>query len=108
MMSDFLERLVEDETWPHKYAPPLVTATEYQKKVGGRDITVPLRPGNILQIEPDQLSIKVTSEILKSRSGFGRFDGLATPHREGLTNPWRGNGRPIHSDAPDREMKTDE
>lgn len=76
LMVDQLERLLEDDTWPHKEVPPLVTSDLVPR----------------LQVQPVSLAtLKLVPmrEVLGSRKGFGRYAGLRTPGRDGLHDPWK-------------------
>lgn len=96
MMKDMLERLVDDETWPHDGVPDLVT-------------TKLIPEGQVQPISVEDLKVVRMREVVGSNRGFGRFNGLALPSgMEGLVNPWRiprgEKPKVIKPDDPDFEL----
>lgn len=78
VIRDMLERLIEDDTWPHDEVPPLVTS-----------ITV--KPEEIRPVDLETMKTIHLQQVTNSRRGFGRFGGLLVPKGkgEGLHDPWR-------------------
>lgn len=77
LIKDSLERLPEDESWPHGSEVPPVFFTKRVK------------PGNIMPCDHETMQILTMAAVTRSQKGFGRFAGLYTPGRDGLSNPWR-------------------
>lgn len=76
LMRDMLERLPEDDTWPHDNIPDLYTHA-----------TVP--KGSVFPFDPITEAIRTFEQINRSRRGFGRWAGLELPTKDGLTDPFK-------------------
>jgi hypothetical protein len=78
MIKDMLERLLEDDTWPHAEVPPLVTSNLVKR-------------GEVKPVTLDTLKQVHMSQVMSSSKGFGRFGGLVVPkgRGEGLHDPWK-------------------
>jgi hypothetical protein len=97
MIRDMLERLIEDDTWPHDEVPPLVTSTLMKRNE--------LRP-----VALETLKQVHMRNVVNARTGFGRFGGLLLPRGrgEGLHDPWKDSlarslkeeRKPVRADDP--------
>lgn len=96
MMIDMLERLDEDDTWPHDEVPRLVTSIQ-------------CKPGEIMAVRLEDMKVITMRQLLQTNAGFGRFRGLSTPSgMNGLADAWRpppGKRRVIKPDNPDDRPK---
>jgi hypothetical protein len=71
MMKDMQDRMLEDETWSHADAIPVV----FSKNIAESDI----RP-----VDPDTLRILTFKQVNNSSGGFGRYKGLLIPQGDKL------------------------
>jgi hypothetical protein len=83
LVKDSLERMQEDDTWPHgREVPPVFVMP---------DVTA----GEILAVDPETAKVLTLAAVNKSRKGFGQFRGLWTPGSQGISDPWS-SSRPTH------------
>lgn len=75
MMVDMLERLQEDDTWQHGEDVPALLVTDQIKR------------GEIRPADGETLKIITMAQVNNSRKGFGKFNGLLLPKRDGLHVP---------------------
>lgn len=81
LVKDSLERMQEDESWTYGKEVPPVFFTSRVKR------------GEIRPVDPATMKELTMAAVVQSQRGFGRFSGLWTPGRDGLSNPWRVNGK---------------
>lgn len=77
LVRDALERIIDEaDEWPHDTVPELYVHASVPK-------------GQVRPFDPDAGKILTMADVNKSRTGFGRWGGLWTPRRDGLTDPFR-------------------
>lgn len=77
VVKDFLERIKEDaEAWAHPDVPDLYLTTLCPE-------------GQVRPFDRHRLRPATMTEVMRSRTGFGRFGGLLLPTKEGLADTWR-------------------
>jgi hypothetical protein len=82
LIKDSLERMQEDETWPHgREVPPAF-------------FTPRVQAGQLMPCDHDTMKVLTMSAVTGAQKGFGRFAGLYLPGSAGLHNPWSLRGQP--------------
>lgn len=77
---DMLERLVEDETWPHGTdVPPLIESRLMQR-------------GQVQPCNAQKGTIMTLREAVQSDTGMGRYSGLLLPRKGRQLPRWDGKG----------------
>lgn len=70
-LKDMQERMLEDETWPHADAIPVVISKDIAET-------------DIMAVDPETLKTLTLREVNKSGAGFGRYKGLLIPQDDVL------------------------
>ena len=71
MMRDFQEQLIEDETWPHADAIPVVVHPDVSET-------------DIMAVDPETMKTMTLEKANGSQAGFGRYKGLLIPQGDTL------------------------
>lgn len=78
-LKDVYERMVEDDTWPHKNkVPPLVLSKDVDRLA-------------LMAVDTDTMKTITFEQVNNSRKGFGKFKGLLIPESAKLHDvDWAG------------------